>query len=58
MSKAKSKFRKGKAAEGVEKNTSAADQGEDLLCCVPDGQGTVETQQHDETVAARENILS
>ena len=40
MSKVKSKIRKGKLAGREEEETT--EEGTDLLCCVPDGQGTAE----------------
>ena len=44
MSKVKSKIRKGKQAGREEEETIPAkpEQGTDLLCCVPAGQGTVD----------------
>ena len=43
MSKVKSKIRKGKQGGREEEETRAVkpEQGTDLLCCVPGGQGTV-----------------
>ena len=43
MSKVKSKIRKGKQVGREEEETRAVkpEQGTDLLCCVPAGQGTV-----------------
>ena len=48
MSKVKSKIRKAKGKE-EEKRTSAKtlDEGKDLLCCLPEGQGTV---QHNDDI--------